>query len=284
MAEHQDPKHKGKHSVEAHEKPASKSFQQRNDPEAQSKYFGNTQQHKSAGNGRERCRKWLKRWNTLLQLIVPSVFSAALLITIFVQIWIYERQLSEMKKSTKAAAQAAKAAKTGIKLARENAHLDQRAWVAAIDIKGTPEVGKIFTVNVTASNSGKTFAKNFTMRVVVEPIKKVGNEPNFSLEDPAEAQNESSVSVLAPNGEYVANAELRKERPPHEVTQEDLDRIRSGEVKIFVHGKMTYDDIFGCPHWTTFCVRLKSDLKYTSYGTHNNDADDNHCPQTQHRG
>jgi hypothetical protein len=218
-----------------------------------------------------------------ISYFLSLLFSACLVIAAFLtflaicaQVWIYSYQLKEMQKSTNAATKAAKAAEDSVAFAKENAHLDQRAWVAAIDIKGTPEVGKIFTVNVTAKNSGKTFAKNFRMAVVVEPITET-NEPNFSLEESAEAQKEPNVSILEPNGEYVTNTELRKERPPHEITKEDLDRIRSGELKIFVHGKLTYDDIFGCAHWTTFCVRLKSDLRYANYGTHN-DADDNRCP------
>jgi hypothetical protein len=71
--------------------------------------------------------------------------------------------------------------------------------------------------------------------------------------------------------------ELRKQTPPHEITQSDLDGIRHGDLTLFVHGRMTYDDMFGCAHWTSFCTRLKPDLKYASYGKHN-DADQNRCP------
>jgi hypothetical protein len=216
--------------------------------------------------------------------VLSLFFSLCLVVAAFltflaicVQAFIYNSQLREMKKSTDAATKAAKAAEEGVAFARESAHLDQRAWVAVIDIKGVPEVGKIFTVNITTKNSGKTFAKNFMMRVVIEPITEAGKEPNFSLEESAIAQKEPSVSVLAPNGEYTTNSELRKDRPPHETIQSDLDKIRSDELRIFIHGKLTYDDIFGCGHWSTFCLRLKSDLRYTNYGKHN-DADDNRCP------
>jgi hypothetical protein len=142
---------------------------------------------------------------------------------------------------------------------------------------GVPEVGKIFTVNLAALNSGKTFTKNLTMRVVVEVITEEGKEPDFSLEESAAARKDSSVSLLPPNAEYVMNIELRKQTPPHEITQSDLDELRAGALTIFVHGKITYDDVFGCAHWTSFCTRLKSDLKYASYGKHN-DADQNRCP------
>jgi len=190
---------------------------------------------------------------------------------------IYVFQLKQMHKSTDAATKAANAAEASVKQAKGAARHDQRAWVAMVDIQGTPEVGTIFTVNLTALNSGKTFAKNLTVRAVVEVISEERKEPDFSLEDSSPAQKDSSVSLLPPNAEYVTNVEFRKQTPPHEIMQSDLDAIRRGSLAIFVHGQMTYDDVFGCAHWTSFCTRLKPDLKYASYGKHN-DADQNRCP------
>jgi hypothetical protein len=46
------------------------------------------------------------------------------------------------------------------------------------DIQGIPEVGTMFSVNLVAQNSGKTFARNLTMRAVVEMTEK-GREPDF---------------------------------------------------------------------------------------------------------
>jgi hypothetical protein len=209
-----------------------------------------------------------------LLLVVVSFLTFCV---ICVQAGIYFFQLKQIKKSTDAATKAANAAEASIKQAKGAARHDQRAWVAVVDIQGIPEVGTIFSVNLLAQNSGKTFAKNLTIRAVVELITEKGKEPDFSLEDIAAARKDSSVSLLAPNAEYVMDVELRKQTPPHEMTQSDLDGIRRGNLTIFIHGKMTYDDIFGCAHWTSFCTRLKPDLKYASYGKHN-DADQNRCP------
>jgi hypothetical protein len=132
-------------------------------------------------------------------------------------------------------------------------------------------------VDLVAENTGRTFAKNLTMRAVVELITEKRKEPDLSLEDRRAARKESSVSLLALNDDYEIDIELRKQAPPHEITQSDLDGIRDGNLTIFVHGKMTYDDIFGCAHWTSFCTRLKPDLTYASYGKHN-DTDQNRCP------
>jgi hypothetical protein len=214
---------------------------------------------------------------SLLLVVVSFLTFCAIFCAICVQAAIYFFQLQQINKSTDAATKAANAAEASVKQVRKTARRDQRAWVAVVDLQGIPEVGTIFSVNLVAQNSGKTFAKNLTMRAVVEVITEKGREPDFSLEDSAAARQDSSISLLAPNADYMMDIALRKQTPPHEITQSDLDEIRRGNLTIFVHGKMTYDDIFGCAHWTSFCTRLKSDLKYASYGKHN-DADQNRCP------
>src|SRR5206468_9786245 len=79
------------------------------------------------------------------------IFSACLVVAGFLtflaicaQVWIYNCQLKEMQKSTNAATKSAKAAEDSVTLARENAHLDQRAWIGAEYI-GFPQAGKIFS-------------------------------------------------------------------------------------------------------------------------------------------
>jgi cytoskeletal protein RodZ len=214
---------------------------------------------------------------SLLVVVVSFLTFCAIFCAICVQAAIYFFQLKQISKSTDAATRAANAAEASVKQVNSTARRDQRAWIAVVDIQGIPEVGTIFSVNLVAQNSGKTFAKNLTMRAVVELISEKGKEPDFSLEDTAAARKDSSASLLAPNADYVMDIEPRKQTPPHEITQSDFDGIRSGNLRIFVHGRMTYDDIFGCAHWTSFCARLKPDLKYASCGTHN-DADQNRCP------
>jgi hypothetical protein len=191
---------------------------------------------------------------------------------------IYGCQLNEMRKSTNAAARAARAAENSLTFARENAHLDQRAWVAAIDVRGTPQVGKEFEVFLLVKNSGKTFAKEFEILKIVEGVVG-GKEPRLDIEENMRGvlqslRQDRGVSVLAPNSEFTASLTLNNHE---EISQTQLDQIKSGQLVIFFHGKMTYRDIFNCPHWTTFCLRLDPSLKFTSCEK-GNDADDNRCP------
>ena len=96
---------------------------------------------------------------------------------------IYGWQLSEMRKSTNAATKAAKAAEDSVLLAKQNAHLDQRAWVVVSDVSGVPEVGKPFIVTMNITNVGKTFAKNLKGSPIVEH-SPTGEVPDSRLELP----------------------------------------------------------------------------------------------------
>jgi hypothetical protein len=214
---------------------------------------------------------------SFLLVLVAFLAFCAIFCAICVQAGIYLFQLKQIKKSAAAATKAAHAVEASVIQARGALRDDQRAWVRLVDIQGIPEVGTIFSVDLVAANTGRTFAKNLTMRAVVELITEKEKEPDFNLEDRGAARKESSVSLLAPNDEYEMEIALRKQTPPHEITQSDLDQIRDGSLTMSVHGRMTYDDIFGCTHWTTFCTQLKPDLTYTSYGKHN-DTDQNRCP------
>src|SRR5438874_11208341 len=113
MAEQKHRKDERKDTTDAQGDPAPQSFKQQDKPESQTDKA--TQTEKESGDNKpERLRKWLQHWNVVFQLIVPSLFSLGVIIIIAIQAWIYSKQLTQMKKATKAATQAAQAAKGSI--------------------------------------------------------------------------------------------------------------------------------------------------------------------------
>jgi hypothetical protein len=150
--------------------------------------------------------------------------------------------------------------------------LDQRAWVSLVDSTGTPELNKPFEIVLIARNSGKTFAKEFTSTSTVDPVPR-GETPNFSKGSPITRE---SVSIVAPNGNYVMKLYPFKKSPTEKLDQPSLDSMTSGDLTLFAYGRFDYRDVFGCPHWTIFCVRMTPHGVWESCKTHN-DADDNHC-------
>jgi hypothetical protein len=175
-------------------------------------------------------------------------------------------QWCEMRKSTDAATQA-------IQLAKESSHLDQRAWVAHMEIQGTIEYGKEFEAVVRIKNTGKTFAKNLTFTIAHEALAQ-GQTPDFTEDIESVSDQHKSVILLAPGGETGLPIENKAHRS---LTREELNAFTDGTATIFVHGKIVYDDVFNCRHWTKFCFYLLPNLKFRTYNKHN-DADNNECP------
>jgi hypothetical protein len=54
------------------------------------------------------------------------------------------------------------------------------------------------------------------------------------------------------------------------ITDRDYATIVAGKMLVFFHGKITYKDIFGSPHWMTFCQRFDpDDGKFMIHQEHN---------------
>jgi hypothetical protein len=146
--------------------------------------------------------------------------------------------------------------------------------VAPVAIDGVPEVGKEFQAVVTVKNTGRTFAKNLKFRITHETIP-AGQLPTFSEDREGALDKVESVILLPPDGPTGLPTVNDVHAP---VASGTIDLLRRGEVTLFIHGRMTYEDIFGCTHWTTFCYRLlPENFRYRTYETHN-DTDDNQCP------
>jgi hypothetical protein len=185
----------------------------------------------------------------------------------------YERTIQQTIGQTVAQMKSAQAALNGVDAARTQMRLEQRAWVATIGITGIPAVNQPFITQITAKNSGRTFAKHFQMITNVQ-VGPAGMKLQFDKE---EGQVYGSVSLLGPDGLYIGGNTVTGENSARHVpnpTQPDLDKFKSGEREAVAFGRMDYVDIFKIPHWTTFCYRLTRNLDWRSCNEYN-DADNN---------
>jgi hypothetical protein len=163
---------------------------------------------------------------------------------------------------------AADAAASGARTADRTMRLDQRAWIAVTAVNGTkPELNKKFTYSVHFVDTGKTPASN----VVIHPGDEMlpqGKLPNFS----AGTEPAVRLGVLSPGSERTYdNGPVPPTRKIQTMTKEDLAALKA--VTLSVHGKITYDDIFGRHHWITYCVYLRDDWSGYSFCSENNDTD-----------
>ena len=216
----------------------------------------------------------MTKFETLQIILTAFILTAAI-----VAACIYGCQLSEMQKSTLAATKAANAAEHSVALARENAHLDQRAWMAVSSISGAPNVGEVFRVTIEIRNTGRTLAKKVRIVPIVDP-RADGSAPDFAkkVEETAKSYEAGpygivSEAVVPPN----ATSGSTLKASDGLLTQTALDGLK-GEERVFVYGKITYEDIFGRPHWITFCNVLTQTeaggWQYMAYSGYN-EADDN---------
>lgn len=186
---------------------------------------------------------------------------------------IYSSQLTAMNTANdqgrvaiNAALRAANSAREGVNLARDTSRLDQRAWVAPVQIKGVPKDGEPLFVGVGIKNTGKTFAKNVLVDAFTDHARKDSPDPDFEARANRKQKERSGEhgTVMAPNADFTKSLQGEK---PLAIGQTEL--YEWGLINLFFWGRITYDDIFGCQHWTTFCVRYIEGGKWEGYGPYN---------------
>jgi hypothetical protein len=190
---------------------------------------------------------------TLATLIATVIFTALTFIVFYLQLEEMRRAYDPIKNQAIAATNAADAAKESADVAKKTMQIDQRAWIGveSIDaIPRTPETGKTLSANVRMRNTGKTPARN---------IRQVG-----SLDAITGAPTSKYVGTVRLAGNLSPNASATipftplgdGNHQPLRLNDEILAALRAGQLKLVVHGRIDYDDVFGDPHWTTYCALL----------------------------
>ncbi len=122
------------------------------------------------------------------------------------------------------------------------------AYVAAKPYRAfnIDERGLTAQVYTTISNVGATFARNVERSVGVSI--RAGPVPE-EFEDLGTLTREEGKMVLAPG---VDGFVIRNLRP---LQRDELTKLMTpeGDLKIYAFGTITYEDVFGTPHVTTFC-------------------------------
>lgn len=149
--------------------------------------------------------------------------------------------------------------------------IDERAWLA---VKFTPFYGPSVNSKVLAPiltmNTGKTVAKDIEGWIFFRPVpigtmidlseyKRV--EPSsLPSGEPIPAWTKFKTGVIFPNDQLPTPQAAIAKTPagrdaPQEFTwdQPSQDQWLRGDIYLALHGKITYKDAAGNPHWTTFC-------------------------------
>jgi hypothetical protein len=161
----------------------------------------------------------------------------------------------------------ANSSEESIKETRRAFQIEQRAWVGFSGIGDKPELGKPYTITVQFGNTGRTPAIGIRSQIMSVPIPR-GQEPDFTYADPPESQ-----AVLQPNGQFIVSWKATK--VGEVFNQATLESLKSGTVRLYVYGHVSYDDVFGGQHWTRFCLHLRGDMDGFTHCKKYNEIDRN---------
>jgi hypothetical protein len=173
------------------------------------------------------------------------------------------------ERLAKAMEDSVREAGSSLQTAIDQSHFDQRAWVGAGEIMAPQDLkaGGKPRFGVVVSNSGKTPALNF-QHVIHADFSKKGATFHPTYTSYGE-QTKPSISVLQPGMRVV----LFTSPTEGELTQANIDMLKSGAYVIKYYGRISYNDVFGNHHMTTFCLYVTPDLTNASSCDSYNQAD-----------
>jgi hypothetical protein len=150
--------------------------------------------------------------------------------------------------------------------------LDQRAWVGISNVFGVPTLHQIWKTVVVYHNSGKTPARNLFGIAVSDPVP-AGKSPDFSYVHDRLVHG----GMIPPNGDYsspIFTGRSKSTGKYSPLDQPAIDELTSGRLRVYTHGRIVYDDIFGCRHWLTFCYFFNPEVNsFSVCATHNDTGD-----------
>lgn len=130
--------------------------------------------------------------------------------------------------------------------AKQNAQLDQRAWLSISTMRLTKfQADAKLETQLVFSNSGRSPALHVSVVGAVVVMDKAV-DPNFLSVAPA-----SDFTALRAMAPQVANTWTRESERP--IGSEDKDRVEHGTSIIWAWGFIRYDDTFGVTHITQYC-------------------------------
>jgi len=175
------------------------------------------------------------------------------------------------KKAAQAAEDAATAASRAVDMAKKTMMLDERAWVAVPAVNGVkPGVGQKMKYTVHFINTGKSPARNVVIYQGDE-LLAIEQQPNFSKET-----KPIRLGVLSPGSERTFESYIGMADQTPELNAMGIEFLKQRTLSI--HGRVTYDDIFGCHHWITYAAYMRDDWSgYSFYPKHNDTDSDQPC-------
>jgi hypothetical protein len=168
--------------------------------------------------------------------------------------------------------------------------IDERAWMGfslpsglQIQKDAITKQAQALLIPIQIINTGKTVAKNVSGDVVITVIDK-GEKLTFNMSDYSHYGLQGGA--IFPNGQMGLTQPAIKRGQDGIAktiipTDDLLQRIDTAKSFAVVFGHVTYCDVFGVPHKTTFCRYVTVPGLIDADCMNYNDADDNEKPDKQ---
>lgn len=177
----------------------------------------------------------------------------------------------------------ADSAEAQLKVSTDSFRVDERAWLGLDSITGTFQAGRKIDILVNFKNSGKTPAINMNSISGAEFVPR-DVSPRFSepVERPFHVGTRPPAATI---GFVFSDFTLHPALPSALdrrlkfviATEPVISLIETGSVRLYVHGRVNYADIFGRAHWTTWCTYIQEGIHATNQFAaceSHNDTDD----------
>ena len=197
--------------------------------------YSHNEERETRKEGRDRTRIVFEAGG----LLVATILAGA-----NIGLWLVTKEVSNATRDAAAAANAqVQATRTSIEATVNAFQSDQRAWVYISDvIPPVMDTKTAWNAVLDIKNTGKTPATNVQLQVLGE-FEKKGEKPRLP---------EKLLLVkglIPPNGLF--HATLGDQVKP--IDSAGASALMSGDLVFWVHGKITYDDVFKKPHSVKFC-------------------------------
>jgi hypothetical protein len=151
----------------------------------------------------------------------------------------------------------------------ERSRLEQRAWVGFSEATLLTFDASEVIVRVTPSNSGHTPARHVKIRFRMALSPKPISGPEAEERRTLEKESWETYPDMAPNGVFAFTlGKIETGRNPsadrlqtREGVRQRFPLIQNRTLIYYQYGEISYDDVIGRPHITTFCLFLDDPAK-----------------------